>query len=66
MQTDIRHCICLQYVAFNLGNEINVVSRPLDVGSLQGPQDIYEMRLNKVTALRGHRFSCYCSVFGAV
>ena len=41
----------LQYASFNLGNEVNCVSRPRDADApvaLQTMQDIYELRLNKV------------------
>lgn len=38
----------MQYAAFHLGNEVLCVSKPKDAAVVNGQQQIYEMRLDKV------------------
>lgn len=45
----------MQYVAFNLGDEVLCMSKPSTPEASHTPQDIYEMRLDRVTHLQ-HNF----------
>ena len=42
----------MQYVAFNLGDEVLCMSKPRAAVALQTPQDIFEMRLDRVIPLQ--------------
>ena len=42
----------MQYVAFNLGDEVLCMSKPSAPEASQTPQDIYEMRLDRVIPLQ--------------
>ncbi len=42
----------MQYAAFHLGNEVLCVSKPKDAEVVNGQQQIYEMRLDKVYKYR--------------
>ena len=44
-------CCCVQYAAFHMGNEVLCISKPKDPSAAPGQQQIYEMRLNKVSSL---------------